>query len=74
MIWHRFMVAPLGNTPPIDFPQPSTQPAWRASFQRGHHGSGYAATATTASPPPAASTAATRTTTSGPPAAPVSTG
>jgi penicillin-binding protein 1A len=44
-IWHSFMLAALGQTKPVDFPEPSVQPTW-GSFTRGQYAVG------TYNPPP----------------------
>jgi penicillin-binding protein 1A len=73
LIWHKFMVAALAGTPPLEFPPPKTEPQWTSSFERGHYSLGYVptytytptttATQTGASSTAAATTAAAKTTT-----------
>jgi len=40
-IWHSFMTAALDGTPPLEFPEPKTEPHWRSDFTRGHYQLGY---------------------------------
>src|SRR5206468_11896053 len=38
-IWRSFMLTALGNTQPVDFPEPTVQPTW-PSFTRGQDDGG----------------------------------
>jgi penicillin-binding protein 1A len=39
-IWNLFMRSTIGNTDPVDFPQPSSEPEWH-SFSRGRYANEY---------------------------------
>jgi penicillin-binding protein 1A len=39
-IWNLFMRSTIGNTDPVDFPQPSSEPEWH-SFSRGQYANEY---------------------------------